>query len=223
MTQAEQTSLGSSTRTRAEALRRVLVHPLLLLVVGGLISALLATTLTQRWQEQQRALDVQTTLVAEMTEASENMLLALARGRDEIADSNVNPPHPKVSASGFTKRTPAAASAIAKLDGAQREWLVRHAVIGSRLRAYYRGGSIPAEWDQLDHQLEDLYDATLLLAAPSADDDEEHAVADRLSKRLQIKENLVTEQGFRFEKAAEYVGLFRDKVVQSVLDQTPTI
>jgi hypothetical protein len=211
------------TRSHVKALRRVLVHPLFLLVVGGLISALIATTLTQRWQDRQRALDVQTTLVAEMTEASENMLLALTRGRDEIVDSFVNAPAPQVSASGIAKRLPATNRAIANLDASRRTWLVRQAVIGSRLRAYYRGGSIPAEWDRLGDQLEDLYSATLLTADGSVDERRQHALASSLSKHLQLKERLLNEQGFRFAKAAEYVGLFRDKVVQDVLDKTPRI
>jgi hypothetical protein len=158
-----------------------------------------------------------------MTEASENMLLALTRGRDEIVDSFVNAPLPQVSASGVAKRLPATKSAIANLDASRRNWLVRHAVIGSRLRAYYRGSSIPAEWDRLAHQLEDLYSATLLIAAESVDEGRQHALARSLSKRLQIEESLLNEQGFRFAKAAEYVGLFRDKVVQDVLDKTPQI
>jgi hypothetical protein len=149
--------------------------------------------LTQRWQDQARALDVQTALVAEMTEASENMLVAIPDAQREIIDSTINAPSRGFRTS--SKRPPASQRAINDLDTSHDSWLIRQAVIGSRLRAYYRDSSIPAEWDRLSDQLQNLY-----------------------SRAIENADKGVTD-----EEGITRIGLFRDEVVQHVLDTTPRV
>jgi hypothetical protein len=63
-------------RTLSGTLSRLLSHPLTLVLVAGGISALIVPMLTQRWQDHQRQLDVQTALVSQMTQAATEFVVA---------------------------------------------------------------------------------------------------------------------------------------------------
>jgi hypothetical protein len=108
-------------------LGRLLGHPLLLLLVGAYISALIVPPFTQRWQTHQRQLDVQAMLTSEMTKQTSAFLTACRLALD---DSKYREAH---------------------LDDAWRQWETDSAVSRAKLRAYYpRREDLVQEWKALD-------------------------------------------------------------------------
>jgi len=89
---------------------RPLSHPFLLLVVGALLTSLLLPSITRRWQDHQRRLDLQDQLVSQITRETTKFIVAAHRARDD----------PDYSESS-----------------ALEAWRVERAVIQSRLRGYY--------------------------------------------------------------------------------------
>lgn len=115
-------------------LGRVLGHPLLLLLVGALLSALIVPVFTQRWQDHQRELDVQTGLVSQMTEAATQFMVA---SRIAMSDkSSVGEP---------------------RIRQAWRRWKTDSAVIRAKLRAYYPRDDISREWESFDQAVIGFY------------------------------------------------------------------
>jgi hypothetical protein len=111
----------------------VLRHPFVL----TLVTAFFVNGLTRTWQDRQKALEVTTELVAEMSEATTDALVALDRAInalkprtiDQTADRTLlRPP----SESGAERRAHAA-----KLQEANGTWERRSAVLGTKLEAYF--------------------------------------------------------------------------------------
>ena len=86
-----------------------LSHPFLLLVVGALLTSLLLPSITRRWQDHQRRLDLQDQLVSEITREATKFIVAAHHAHDQ-----------KLSA-----------------RPAVETWKVESAVIQSRLFGYY--------------------------------------------------------------------------------------
>lgn len=189
---------GAANARGRTRLGHLLSHPLVLLLLGAAISAVIVPMLTQRWQDHQRALDIQTSLVADMTEASETYREALAV--DELI---VRYPQGR-----GTPASRAARRAISDLTRTGAAWQVRWAVITSRLRAYYPGAPIVHRWARLSAALASLYDGV-----PGAG-----AVQLRILGRTF---DLTTDVGF--DGALVAVGSYRDQIVQQVLNATPRV
>jgi len=85
-----------------------LAHPLLLLIIGALISALIVPWLTQRWQNHQKKLELKSDLVSQISESVVNMVMAVL-----------------YAVLGAKSLTPE------KYDEAFHDWQTRQAVIGS--------------------------------------------------------------------------------------------
>ena len=129
MGDADAASQGSGGRARAgTVVSDALRHPLVLLVVGALISALVVPIFTQRWQSHQKELDVKSRLVTETSEA-----LATFRGsvqRIELAGGQPG---------------------LRDLDAAFAEWGVRSAVIESELDTYFpHNKKLLSAWNNLN-------------------------------------------------------------------------
>jgi tagatose-1,6-bisphosphate aldolase non-catalytic subunit AgaZ/GatZ len=122
---------------------RVLGHPLFLLLVGGVISALLVPMLTQRWQDHQRALDVQTSLVADMTQTTMTFLVAVNR----LALGIQFPTKALVPAKEQWRRT----------DAAEQQFNIRGSTIAARLRTYYGDSAVTRAWQKVLNGLEDIW------------------------------------------------------------------
>jgi hypothetical protein len=116
-----------------KSLGPLLSHPLLLLALGTLLSGLLIPRLTREWQDHQKALEIRTDLVGEMSEAVMTVLV----------DADVWGP----SASGTADPEAASEHSLT----AYREWKVRSAVIESRLRAYFPDDTLATEWYWYQH------------------------------------------------------------------------
>ena len=122
----------------------LLRHPLVLLLVGGALSALTAAFVTQRWQDRQRRLDVQRSFVADMTHAAMSDLGALDRFDGALR--------------GYPASDPAELRrAWAVADHADLAWVVDSFTIAARLDAYYPGRGIAQAWTGVQAALEALW------------------------------------------------------------------
>ena len=114
-------------------LTRALSHPLLLLLVGALISALVVPVFTQRWQEHQRELEIQTSLVSELTRSSSAFMTVVRLRLQDPAGEGQD------------------------LDEAWRRWRTDSAVTRARLRASYAEHDLVLEWEALDEAMSGFY------------------------------------------------------------------
>jgi hypothetical protein len=60
-----------------------LSHPFVLLVIGALLTSLLLPSITRRWQDHQRQLDLQDELVSTISRQGTKFIIAVHRARDE--------------------------------------------------------------------------------------------------------------------------------------------
>lgn len=94
----------------------VLGHPLFLLVTGALLSGWLGPRLTQRWQDQRKALEIKADLVERVAQSVTEMFTAVQLVQ--------------VGAGSFSQND---------FDAAYQKWQNEKAVLTSLLRAYFRG------------------------------------------------------------------------------------
>jgi hypothetical protein len=100
-----------------------LSNPLLLLVVGAVISGLLIPYITAQWQNHEKELELKTNLVSRISEAVSSALTSA-----------------QFSAANRTEQ--------AAYQQAYYEWEATHSAISSYLRAYFPNTSIGEEWDE---------------------------------------------------------------------------
>jgi hypothetical protein len=122
-------------------LQRLLTHPLLLLVVGGVISGLAATFVSQRWQDHQRAIDTRRAFVSEMTRTVMTDLVALDRFAGALAG------YPTGGRAELDRQRAAA-------DAADARWAVDAFTIRARAAAYYPASGVSERWTALYSQVE---------------------------------------------------------------------
>src|SRR5689334_1604760 len=133
--------------SRVGQMGRVLSSPLLVTVVAALLGSLLLPQLTRQWQDHQKALEIQTDLVGQMS-ASVSSAVASARfvAAGLVANASQDP----------------RAEQRAWNDG-DREWTTTSASIGAKLQAYF-GSRIGSEWRSFSDVVTDF---VLLSAAPT--------------------------------------------------------
>jgi hypothetical protein len=111
-----------------------LKHPLTILLVGAVISGLLIPFITRRWQSHQKALEIKTQLVSELSRSIMEIIMAV-----QFAHLG------------------ARSQKQADFDKAFREWEIQSAVIGTRLQAYFPDTTIPEEWTDFSEIVTDFY------------------------------------------------------------------
>jgi hypothetical protein len=103
-----------------------LANPLLVTVVAAFLGSLLIPHITRGWQNHQKALEIKTDLVGQMSESVSD---AVATGRIIAAD--LNPPSPSAQQQEWN-------------DG-YRAWSSSSASVAARLRAY-AGSQVGSDW-----------------------------------------------------------------------------
>jgi hypothetical protein len=111
-----------------------LKHPLTILLVGALISGILIPMITRRWQNHQKALEIKTQLVSDLSKSIMEIIMAV-----QFAHLG------------------AKSQKQADFDKAFREWEIQSAVIGTRLQAYFPDTTIPDEWTDFSELVTDFY------------------------------------------------------------------
>jgi hypothetical protein len=183
-------------------------NPLLVTVVAALLGSWLIPQLTRKWQDHQKALEIQTGLVSQMSESVSD---AAATGRFVAAHLVQRAStHPRLS------------EQQAWNDG-YRDWTTSSASIGAKLRAYF-GADIGDEWRGL---ADDVTNFFLLSAGNDQASRNEQVGAISSDRCLRMtpygKKVLATGKpagGFQdaYGQLAQRIVQCSDKVVQDVLD-----
>jgi hypothetical protein len=129
--------------SRNRDLGRWLANPLLVTVVAALLGSWLLPQVTRKWQDHQQALEIQTSLVSQM---SESVSSTVATGRF-IASGLVG--------GDVGQRT---------WNDGYRDWVTESASIGAKLQAYF-GRELGAEWQSFGYVVTDFF---LLSARPTS-------------------------------------------------------
>jgi hypothetical protein len=111
-------------------LKEILSNPLLLLVVGGIITGLLIPYITTQWQNHQIELQIKTTILGKISQA----LAALLVARENMDIYN--------EGTRISNNTP---DLYQKQAG---DWKISSAGIGSELSAYFPEDQITSKWDR---------------------------------------------------------------------------
>jgi hypothetical protein len=112
---------------------RYLVFPLIVLVAGATVTGLLLPTLTRRRDDHRKALEVKTELVADMSEAAMEFMVAI-----------------QFAVQGSAKQT-------RDLHKALRSWEIRRSVIKTKLDVYFPDTTLGHEWAVLGLNMIEFY------------------------------------------------------------------
>jgi hypothetical protein len=113
----------------------ILRHPFALLVLGALLTSLIAPWITSNWQLRQKRLEIKTTLVTEMSELVVRFVMAIQ--------------FVQLRSKSFSQ---------GEFDNAYLEWEVGSAVLGTKLEAYLGLESrIPPEWTRFAETTTSFY------------------------------------------------------------------
>lgn len=112
----------------------LLAHPMIILLVGAALTGLIIPLITRRWQDRQKALELKTELVSELSQAIMEIVLSVqfVQMQSQYMDQE-------------------------KLDQAYLAWETRSAVIGTKLQAYFPETTIPAEWTRFSEVVTNFY------------------------------------------------------------------
>jgi hypothetical protein len=127
----------------------VLGHPLLLLLVGAIVSSYLIPALTRSWQNHEKELDLKASLAAEMSEKATDFVMAVQFYKLNTQGLDLG------AASQAVRRD--AAKQLDDLNRRYRRWEIDSAVIASRLRAYFADPEISADWRALAATITSFY------------------------------------------------------------------
>jgi hypothetical protein len=197
-------------RPWARHLSEWLGNPLVVTLVGALVASWLIPSLTRQWQDHQKALEIKSGLVGEMSEASSEAVAtagAIAGGLYQAASTDAL----------TTQRA---------FNDAVRNWAVRSAVVGSRLEAYFPRAAVGPAWRRFSTAVADYLQ---LAAKPNGSragrvGELRAVVPDDPRIRWQVLTRTNTGASFQRSYAALGQSLLdvRDALVQRVLDRSPS-
>lgn len=123
-------------KSRADVLHEWLGHPLLLLLIGAVVTGLLVPAITHRWQTQQMGQDLKTKVIGEITDASSATMSQL--------ELSVLPE--------FGSSTSSAAS-----SAQYQAWMQKGSAINSEIHAYFPDHSLPSHWGNFYGLMRNFY------------------------------------------------------------------
>ncbi len=109
-----------------DRIKKVISNPMILLVVGAIISSLIIPYYTRQWQDRQKELELKTTLADEINKAiSDVTVSATFRGTPGLFETNKN-------------------------------WLISKTMIDSKIKAYFSNHRITQDWENLSDVVSQL-------------------------------------------------------------------
>jgi hypothetical protein len=117
-----------------QKIRDWLAHPLLLLLVGSLISSYLIPSVTRQWQNHQKQLEIRTQLVGDISDAVARIITAVQ----------------------FVE-VGSATQSQSQFDEAFRSWEIERAILGSEIRSYYPHTDIGDSWSAFSEIVTEVY------------------------------------------------------------------
>ena len=110
------------------------LQPFLLLIATAIISNYLIPKITRRWQDHQKELELKTGFVSEISESVLGIVMAI-----QFAE---------VGAKSQTQD---------QFDHAYREWEIKKAIIGSKIRGYFPHTELGPDWDEFSDIVSEVY------------------------------------------------------------------
>ena len=107
----------------------LLTHPLFLLLIGALLTGIILPSITRKWQNYQKELDLKTELVSEMSKSLMTVLMTFEFSLFHTSN-------------GSSAGDKASKELIEKL----KEWQISSCVIGSKLHAYFPNDPLHKNW-----------------------------------------------------------------------------
>lgn len=171
-------------------------HPLIVLLVGAVVTGLLVPAVTRRWQDRQKELELKTGLVSELSESIMEIVMAvqfhhMTAGRCGQGDDANN--------------------LMQELNQAYRTWEVRSAVIATKLRSYFPATTVPDEWTQFSETI------TLFYALEGTEGGDKQELMLRIKDKLLglLGPGSVTGEGWGHLRSA--ILKEKDKLIQNIL------
>jgi hypothetical protein len=167
-----------------------LAHPLFLLLAGAVLTGLLIPTVTRRWQDRHKALELKTELVGEISESITEMVLAVQFVH--LGAASMDQP---------------------RFDEAYREWEARSAVIGTKLQAYFPKTAIPDEWTRFSEVVTNFYALEGI-----ADETQRSEQALKINEELSALLGLQNERAEDWGALKEGISMKKADIIRKVLD-----
>jgi hypothetical protein len=126
-----------------ERIRSWLSHPLLLLLLGAVVTGILVPSFTHGWQVQQTARDTKTKVIADVSDAASTAMTQLEIDMSPVLNSGV--------ANNGPLNTPQS------IAGSYNNWTMKSTNVGSELNAYFPGNNIPTHWGNLSGLIKNFF------------------------------------------------------------------
>lgn len=124
---------------KKNSVKEILSNPLLLLIVGGLVTGLLIPYITTQWQNHEKELEIKTNLVTKISEYATRMLMAIQFV--EVSQSQgIN--------SSLTNE---------EYDNEYRDWKINSDIMQSQINAYFPNIDASNHWKKFSNAVEYLY------------------------------------------------------------------
>jgi hypothetical protein len=117
---------------------RCLSNAAVILILGAFITGLLVPHITMTWQNGQKALDLKTTLVTQLSDSATKIIVTT-----QLAELGTT-----------------TSSTQSDLTAAYKDWAIESAALGSELRAYYPNTSIGDDWGAYANVVTNFYALT---------------------------------------------------------------
>jgi hypothetical protein len=121
-----------------------LKHPLVIALVGAILSVLIIPAFTRQWQDRQKERELKRTLVADMGESVTEALKTA-----QFINLNMFGLAAGQGAGGPEQQR--------VFNESQIEWEIQSARIGSQLSAYFPGTALPGEWQRYSEAVTKAY------------------------------------------------------------------
>lgn len=149
-------------RLNSEHFRKIQSHPLLLLVIGAIVTSIIVPNFTRQWQDNQKQLELKTALGDEINRAVS----------DPIVSSRL------ITANLFE---------LKDWSNSFKNWEISQEMIGSKFEAYFSNNRIRQNWNNLSSAVEELSYYIVGNRFPQQDDPNyDYSVCNRLAHVLKL-------------------------------------
>jgi hypothetical protein len=127
-----------------ERLRSWFAHPLLVLLIGALITGILVPEFTHRWQAAETAQNTKTRVITDVSDAASTAMTQLEIDMNPVLNSGVAAMGGRLNSS----------HAIA---GSYNNWTMKSTSVSSELIAYLPGNNIPDQWGSVASLIKNFF------------------------------------------------------------------
>jgi hypothetical protein len=139
--QAQMRPRTGPPQTRMQGIHSWLAHPLLLLVVGAIVTGVLVPSFTGKWQRNQTAQDMKTQVIGDVTNAVSIPMTQLSVTQNPVLAGGGNGPN----------------TGQGSVAGTYSAFLTKGNSVDSEIKAYFPQDKIPVHWENLQGLLQNYY------------------------------------------------------------------